>query len=480
MKTFLIALFVVFMSTGLFAQQPIPGKYFPSKENNRLNKKIQPYYGVYHTDEMRWVEDSNYYYLGDPANDDGWILYYRHVVVQRDSAGNAINALYHFYNDANGAWSNAINISNTYFPNNKEHTHLEQPWNSDTQTWNDTSTYFNYNEEGILLDLIYKTWNFSNNKFTNGYKRNYNMVADSFYYVLNTYALDVNTNGWYLTFHEKHYFDENNIDTMVLQQTWSSDYGWHNIAKFYYTYDNENLATELTMNWDNYLGQWVNQFFRQYGYNEAGNMDSLLVQSWNPESESWENSEKFNYYYNESGRIDSMVTVEWNNDQVLWENYSRTIISYDNNGNLNVRLIQSWDDDTQQWINLSRSIEDYNDNNIMINYTYQNWNSVTGNWKNNSKYDFFWSEIEVHGIDEETAGGITLYPNPASETITILTPESLTNRNIKIFSIAGQPVKSILINGSSSTINLDDIPSGLYFVKFNTNHGIVTKPFVKR
>ena len=480
MKTFFIAIFVVFMSTGLIAQQPLPGKYFPTKENNQLNKIIKPYYGIYNTDEMKWVEDSNYYYLGDPINDDLWVLKDRYVVTQRDSAGNATNSLYHFYNDANGEWSNAINVSTTYYQNNQEHTHLEQPWNSDTQAWNDTSTYYNYNEEGVLVNLIYKTWDFSHNKFTNGFRRIYIMVADSFYYVLNDYALDVNTNGWYLSYHEKHYFDQNNIDTMVLQQTWSSDYGWHNIAKYYYTYDNDLLTSTRTMVWDNYLEQWVNQRLGQYSYNDAGDMDSLLMQSWDSESESWENSEKYSYYYNDSGSIDSTVTVEWNNEQALWENYSRTIISYDDNGRATLQVNQLWDDDTQQWINWSRSIKDYNEQGITTTYTYQSWNSVNENWKNNAKNDFFWSEIEVHGIDEETANVITIYPNPASETITILAPESLLSNNVKIFTISGQLVKSKLINGSTTTINIDDIPSGVYFVKFNTSHGIVTKPFVKR
>ncbi len=480
MKTVLIAIFVVFISTGLFAQQPLPGKYFPSKENNQLNKIIQPYYGIYNADEMKWVEDSSYYYFGDPVNDDDWILKSRYVAVQRDSAGNATHGLYHFYNDTNGEWLNAINTSITYFQNNKEHTHLEQPWNSDTQAWYDTSTYYNYNEEGILLERINKTWDFSNNKFTNGNKELYNMVADSFYYVLSDYALDVNTNGWYLTYHEKHYFDENNIDTLVLQQTWSSDYGWHNSAKYYYTYEDDLLTSTRTMVWDDYLEQWVNQRLGQYSYNDAGDMDSVLMQSWDSESESWESSEKYSYYYNEWGSIDSIVTVEWNNEQVLWENYSRIIISYDDNGRATLQVNQFWDDDTQQWINWSRSIKDYNEQGIMTTFTYQNWNSDTENWKNNSKYVLFWSEIEVHGIDEETAGNITIYPNPASETITILAPASLTNKNIKIFSITGQMVETILINGSTNTINVNGIPSGLYFIKFITNHGMITKQFVKR
>ncbi len=480
MKTLLNAIFVVFVSTGLFAQQYLPDKYSSPGENNQSEKKIQPYSGIFNVNEMKWVEDSSYYYFGDPVNDDDWILKSRYVAVQRDSAGNATNSLIQFYSDDNGEWSNAINTSITFFQNNNEHTRLDQPWNSTTETWYDTSSFYNYNEEGTLLEKVFKTWDYSNNKFTNGSKQIYDMVADSFYYVLNSYALDINTNGWYLTYHEIHYFDENNLDTLVLTQSWSSSYGWHNISKFYYTYDNDLLASTRTMAWDNYLEQWTNQRFSQYSYNDNGDIELLLMQLWNAESESWDNSEKSNHYYNESGSLDSVITVVWNSDQTLWENYSRELISYENNGSQIVSLQQLWNSDTQQWRNLYRSIADYIENDIMTKYTFQNWNIETEKWKNNSKYELFWSKIEVYGIDEETASDITIYPNPASETITILAPESLLSNNVKVFSIGGQLVKSILINGSTTTINIDDIPSGLYFIKFNTNRGIVTKQFVKR
>ncbi len=480
MKTLLLAMVAAFLSMGLFAQQPLSENHFSFIKENQTGHPVQPYPGVFSTNETIWVQDSSYFYLGDSHNDDGWILRSRSVVTQRDSSGNAVNSLFDFYDDATEAWSKAINMTSTYFQNNKEHTRLESPWNSDTQTWNDTLVYLIFNEDGALLLQVDKSWDFSNNHFTNGNKRVYNMVADSSYYDLTSYSLNMNTNLWELTFNERHYFNENHKDTLIVQRSWSSySNEWLNIAKFFYTYDNGQKVTSLTMDWDSYLNIWVNERNTQYSYNTNGAVVLRLDKLWNTDSATWENLQQYNYYYNDAGNLDSLISMEWNSEQELWENYSRQIISRENDGNNTITLQQYWNGDTQQWENNSQT-DIVNEAGINTEYTRQVWNNETEDWKNNAKYEFYWSEIEVHGIDEETANNITLYPNPANETISVLTPPSLSNNILSIYTLNGQLIKTVALNSIFSTIDISNIPSGLYFARFSTNHGIITKRFIKR
>jgi len=475
MKTFLLILLAALLSTGIFAQQD----QVSLEKANQFEKMVQPYPGVFSTRETKWVQDSSYYYFGDPQNDDGWVLKNRYMVTQRNSAGNVTNSLFHFYDEASGDWTKAIKVANTFFQNNNGHTHLESPWNSDTQTWNDTSTFYGFNEDDIQTLLIYKTWDFSNNHFTNGYKRVYNMVADSSYYEFRSYNLNMNSNLWELSFHEKRYFDEENKDTLVLKQSWSSNSNtWNNLSKIYYQYENGQIVSATGIVWDNYLNQWVNQTYNQYTYNANEDMETMFIQIWNSDSAHWENSQNTNYYFNDSGKTDSVIRAVWNSDQELWKNFSREVTSYETDGSISIQ--QYWDSDTQQWENHSRTTSVNNEQGLMTAYTYQNWNSETENWKNNLKYDLFWSEIEVHGIDEEVANRITIYPDPASETITIMMPGSLSNNMLSIYSLSGKLIKSVVINSGLSTIDISVIPSGLYFASFRTNHGIITKRFVKR
>jgi hypothetical protein len=56
-----------------------------------------------------------------------------------------------------------------------------------------------------------------------------------------------------------------------------------------------------------------------------------------------------------------------------------------------------------------------------------------------------------------------IYPNPASSQIQVLTKEAIVG--VKIFNELG----SLVIQGTSSTLNVSDLSAGLYFVEVTTN-----------
>jgi hypothetical protein len=59
---------------------------------------------------------------------------------------------------------------------------------------------------------------------------------------------------------------------------------------------------------------------------------------------------------------------------------------------------------------------------------------------------------------------IRVYPNPASDELVISSPKHI-HTPILIFNLKGQKVKSIPVSGTEIRISLDDLASGLYFVK---------------
>ncbi|MFD0990681.1 M1 family aminopeptidase [Mariniflexile jejuense] len=69
-----------------------------------------------------------------------------------------------------------------------------------------------------------------------------------------------------------------------------------------------------------------------------------------------------------------------------------------------------------------------------------------------------------------------IHPMPASNEFTITKPESIKVNNVKIINALGQLVYQ---SNWSSTINISSLPSGLFFVQFNTNHGIINKTLLK-
>jgi YVTN family beta-propeller protein len=92
------------------------------------------------------------------------------------------------------------------------------------------------------------------------------------------------------------------------------------------------------------------------------------------------------------------------------------------------------------------------------------------------------------------AAGIDIYPNPASDKLTVTSQQSVVN-SIEIFNLLGEKVYQSLVNSHSlsgvspttnvpmtnapMTINVKDFPNGVYIVKVKTEKGMEVSKFVK-
>ena len=72
---------------------------------------------------------------------------------------------------------------------------------------------------------------------------------------------------------------------------------------------------------------------------------------------------------------------------------------------------------------------------------------------------------------------LTLYPNPTQAEFYIQKPNDLTISNIQIFDVLGRMVKDIpyVFN-----VNIERLSTGLHFVKFDTNKGVIHKTLLKQ
>ena len=80
---------------------------------------------------------------------------------------------------------------------------------------------------------------------------------------------------------------------------------------------------------------------------------------------------------------------------------------------------------------------------------------------------------------EKTQSEISIYPNPATNEIKISNLSSEENQ-ITIYNLLGQQVKNISVsNEQNHTINISDLPSGIYMLTVSNNKKINCKKFVK-
>jgi hypothetical protein len=81
----------------------------------------------------------------------------------------------------------------------------------------------------------------------------------------------------------------------------------------------------------------------------------------------------------------------------------------------------------------------------------------------------------VTGLVEFLNGKISIYPNPVRDILKI---SGITSPTVaSIYNTNGKLMQTRRLNSSMTEINLIDLPSGLYVIKFQTEKNVVVKQF---
>ena len=92
----------------------------------------------------------------------------------------------------------------------------------------------------------------------------------------------------------------------------------------------------------------------------------------------------------------------------------------------------------------------------------------------NGTADFWAFDPTATGINEVISDNlISVYPNPASDFITV-TMEHIYNANstINIYSVAGELIKSELLQPNQKQINVKDLSTGIYTIEIKSKEGL--------
>lgn len=77
---------------------------------------------------------------------------------------------------------------------------------------------------------------------------------------------------------------------------------------------------------------------------------------------------------------------------------------------------------------------------------------------------------------------IVMYPNPATNELNVVYDASYDIKNIAVYNIIGKMMNVYKVAGNSANLNIENIPSGIYFVKlYNANgNAVLTRKFTKQ
>jgi hypothetical protein len=98
--------------------------------------------------------------------------------------------------------------------------------------------------------------------------------------------------------------------------------------------------------------------------------------------------------------------------------------------------------------------------------------SETGLWLCESSSDTITVEFPAVGINEVTSGEISIYPNPATEIVNIVSSYNI--RTVDVLNFIGQKVYSTTVDSKRTKLHVSGYQTGVYFIKVTTDQGTRT------
>jgi hypothetical protein len=85
----------------------------------------------------------------------------------------------------------------------------------------------------------------------------------------------------------------------------------------------------------------------------------------------------------------------------------------------------------------------------------------------------------VVGLEDELSEKVNVFPNPASDYITIIIPQALRNSSVQIVDLRGLVISSDLVDGKENmNISIGQLPRGLYFLQIVDPQFIISSKII--
>jgi uncharacterized repeat protein (TIGR01451 family) len=126
-----------------------------------------------------------------------------------------------------------------------------------------------------------------------------------------------------------------------------------------------------------------------------------------------------------------------------------------------------------------KSLDTLSEGTIIQTFAWANVNSDTSMLSRNA-YNIIVSRlITSNETFEKSASELKVFPNPASNQIRLGEPFLNISTSVTIFNIQGAPVQSLVVTGKSP-IELDNFPSGIYYIESSLNGRKIRGKFIKQ
>lgn len=120
------------------------------------------------------------------------------------------------------------------------------------------------------------------------------------------------------------------------------------------------------------------------------------------------------------------------------------------------------------------------------NFVFQNWTEDGVVVSEEPSYTFILTDhhyfiahlIDVTGVSENAQQVLNIYPNPVNDKLIIEAEETIGM--VEIYNLTGAMVLNQECNSAKAELEVNELQSGIYFIKMTNNCNVVTRSFVKK
>lgn len=203
----------------------------------------------------------------------------------------------------------------------------------------------------------------------------------------------------------------------------------------------------------------------------AGTSNVSIRHAYRWNMNAWELSNKSFYYFN-ANRLDSMVTYRFTNSS---DSSRNSFITYYYSTGLDSSLHSILQTSTNQFEVQNKVLVLQKEAGKTKQFAVESRNTTGGPFQRTATFTY--KNGPTSKINKSlTINNLSIYPNPANETLQISLPNNTIVQNAYILNTNGQIVKEI---NNLDKVDVSNLTPGLYLIQVNTNSGTVTQKFIK-
>lgn len=397
------------------------------------------------------------------------------------------------YEYSNSTWKGTWKEGSVYDSNDYVLQTNRSTWNAASKTWFISSkTDYLIDNEGMVLESLFSYRESESDEWQPWIQENYQFNDDNLLIVESSSNWDSNVDSMkYVSKTEYQYNLKNQVDT-VKSFKWSYTNNWNIDEKNTFLYDTVlNTTTIITEGFDNSI--WTNSTKNIYQYDSVGNNINYDKYAWNTENSDWYLIYNEERLYDKNSREVLYAYSLYNNDSNRVYNHRKIEYEYNADGHQTTNTGSEWDMASQDWIYDFKLEYVYGSNSMVDKIIVPYWLSGTYTIKDNY-YDWsadntwYLSDPSVYYYNEPTSAinrfssaesNIVLFPNPASEFVSMHGMESTEPVIIEVYDLNG----SLLINqplANDEELFIGELNTGTYIYKVYTKDYVVVNRLIKK